>query len=223
MNDQSFHEIQLSGKQLLFGFMSAVVLLVVIFLLGVSVGRGARAGQLAETNPAAPPPTSPGDTTVSTTQPPVDPKPGELNYPGVLKGVPDSAGAQTPPAVPPPPQPETAKPAGDPQTGAAKPPAETQAGAAKSDPPPAPPQKPEERATTKTPPADGWFAQVGAYGTRRAADSIIADLKSKGFDARAYPFQGMFRVRVGPFATNAEAEQTRQRLLKAGHKSTVTR
>jgi cell division protein FtsN len=64
---------------------------------------------------------------------------------------------------------------------------------------------------------------VGAYGARRAADSIVADLKSKGFDAKIYPFQNMFRVRVGPFATNAEAEQTRQRLLKAGHKSTVIR
>ena len=31
------------------------------------------------------------------------------------------------------------------------------------------------------------------------------------------------KAQGGPFATNAEAEQTRQRLLKAGHKSTVTR
>ena len=64
---------------------------------------------------------------------------------------------------------------------------------------------------------------MGAYGARRAADSIVADRKSKGFDAKIYPFQNMVRVRVGPFATNAEAEQTRQRLLKAGHKSTVIR
>ena len=51
MNDQSFHEIQLSGKQLVFLFMSAVVLAVVIFLLGVSVGRGVR-GSVASASAA---------------------------------------------------------------------------------------------------------------------------------------------------------------------------
>jgi len=51
MNDQSFHEIQLSGKQLVFLFMSAVVLAVVIFLLGVSVGRGVR-GSVASASTA---------------------------------------------------------------------------------------------------------------------------------------------------------------------------
>ena len=42
MNDQSFHEIQLSGKQLVFLFMSAVVLAVVILPVG-RVGRSRRA------------------------------------------------------------------------------------------------------------------------------------------------------------------------------------
>src|SRR5689334_2267303 len=40
MSDQEFREIQLTAKQLFFLFMSAVVVAVVIFLLGVSVGRG---------------------------------------------------------------------------------------------------------------------------------------------------------------------------------------
>ena len=43
MADQSFREIQLGGKQLVFLFMCAVVLTVVVFLLGVSVGRDMRA------------------------------------------------------------------------------------------------------------------------------------------------------------------------------------
>ena len=42
MTDQQFHEIQLSGKQLVFVFISVVGVAVVIFLLGVSVGRGVR-------------------------------------------------------------------------------------------------------------------------------------------------------------------------------------
>jgi cell division septation protein DedD len=39
-NDDGFHEIQLSGKQIVFWFMAFVVIGVVIFLLGVQVGRG---------------------------------------------------------------------------------------------------------------------------------------------------------------------------------------
>src|SRR5829696_3131333 len=40
MSDEGFHEIQLNGKQLVFLFMSATVVAVVIFLCGVMVGRG---------------------------------------------------------------------------------------------------------------------------------------------------------------------------------------
>ena len=42
MAEPGVHEIQLSAKQLVFMFMAAVVVAVGIFLLGVSVGRGAR-------------------------------------------------------------------------------------------------------------------------------------------------------------------------------------
>ena len=41
--DDGFHEIQLNGKQLVFLFMAATVVSVVIFLCGVLVGRGVRA------------------------------------------------------------------------------------------------------------------------------------------------------------------------------------
>jgi cell division septation protein DedD len=40
MSDDGFHEIQLNGKQLVFLFMAATVVAVVIFLCGVLVGRG---------------------------------------------------------------------------------------------------------------------------------------------------------------------------------------
>src|SRR5688572_6433903 len=40
MSDEEFHEIQLNGKQLVFLFMAATVVAVVIFLCGVMVGRG---------------------------------------------------------------------------------------------------------------------------------------------------------------------------------------
>ncbi|HEV3483853.1 MAG TPA: hypothetical protein VG106_00485, partial [Vicinamibacterales bacterium] len=43
LNDDAFHEIQLSGKQLVFLFMATTVVSVFIFLCGVLVGRGVRA------------------------------------------------------------------------------------------------------------------------------------------------------------------------------------
>ena len=45
MPDHDVHEIQLNGKQLVFMFMAATVVSVVIFLCGVLVGRGVRQPQ----------------------------------------------------------------------------------------------------------------------------------------------------------------------------------
>ena len=42
MSEHEVHEIQLNGKQLVFMFMAATVVSVVIFLCGVMVGRGVR-------------------------------------------------------------------------------------------------------------------------------------------------------------------------------------
>src|SRR3954471_13412403 len=46
-HDDGFHEIQLNGKQLVFLFMAATVVSVVIFLCGVLVGRGVKAERAA--------------------------------------------------------------------------------------------------------------------------------------------------------------------------------
>src|SRR3954451_14706112 len=66
--DDAFHEIQLSGKQLVFLFMATTIVAVVIFLCGVQVGHGVRTERVAETSDAsavttptpvtAPPPSS---------------------------------------------------------------------------------------------------------------------------------------------------------------------
>src|SRR5438094_3071825 len=46
--DDGFHEIQLSGKQLVFLFMATTVVSVVIFLCGVLVGRGVRTERVVD-------------------------------------------------------------------------------------------------------------------------------------------------------------------------------
>jgi len=67
MQDDGFHEIQLNGKQLVFLFMAATVVSVVIFLCGVLVGRGVRAERtLTDVTPI----TSEGDPTPAPAPPP---------------------------------------------------------------------------------------------------------------------------------------------------------
>src|ERR1700716_3910368 len=92
--DEGFHEIQLNGKQLVFLFMAATVVSVVIFLCGVLVGRGVRAERaggadsaawvsapetMPQPQPAPAPPAQPpagSDPTAAAAPPPVD----DLSY-----------------------------------------------------------------------------------------------------------------------------------------------
>src|SRR6186997_1649593 len=95
MTDQTFREIQLSGKQLVFAFMASVVVLVAAFLLGVSVGRGVRQTVPPGTDVVANDPPAP-----TTLPPPTEPKPGDLTYHDKLQGqTPAKPGEQPPPPV----------------------------------------------------------------------------------------------------------------------------
>jgi cell division septation protein DedD len=93
LEDDGFHEIQLNGKQLVFLFMAATVVSVVIFLCGVLVGRGVRvergsvadsgAATVAETTPQQPQPATPpvpagSDPTAAA--PPPTPTTDDLSY-----------------------------------------------------------------------------------------------------------------------------------------------
>ena len=51
MSDDAFNEVQLSGKQLAFLFMAWAAVSVVVFLLGVMVGRGVRDASGGSTAP----------------------------------------------------------------------------------------------------------------------------------------------------------------------------
>jgi cell division protein FtsN len=212
MSDDGFHEIQLSGKQLVFFFMAGAVLLVVSFLLGVDVGRGV--------------PAAPGDTTVFTDaatteqKPPTDPAGGTtadpaLSYHDLLLGQnaalpkPEAGEpASQPPQQPPPPPPGNVPP----------PVAEPATSAAAASDTPAPPAAA----------AGEWFLQMGAYSTRAVAEDQVAKLtRLKAAAFFLSPSTGsadqLFRVRVGPFPDRAEAEQVKRRLERQGFKSLITR
>jgi len=206
--EDGFHEIQLTGKQLVFLFMATTVVAVVIFLLGVLVGRNVRNDQAASADAqtavepapvesgAPPQPATGGESAGPTSE--------DLSYAQrlqgedpkeQLKGGSAAATAEPPaPAEPEPqPQPESPPPAVSPGSGEAAAPATTR---------PAP---------------SGWVVQVAALRDRSAAVAIVQRLSRKGYQAfilepsRGAPAPG-YRVRVGPFPDRGQAEQASLRL-----------
>jgi cell division septation protein DedD len=220
--DDAFHEIQLNGKQLVFLFMAATVVSVVIFLCGVLVGRGVRAERAigvsevalgtvvtAETMPprapTTPVPAPPGSDPTAAVAPP--PAVDDLSYynrlekpnqtTDELKSVPttDHAAARAP-----------AKASGS-ETRAAAPPAENEPARSTSD----------EKAAAE-PTAQGYVVQVAALNIRTEADAIAKRLSSKGYSAYVIPpptgTPAVYRVRVGRFGTRREAESVAAKLQR---------
>jgi DedD protein len=229
IQDEGFHEIQLNGKQLVFLFIAATVVSVVIFLCGVLVGRGVRAGQntiadaspastIADTSPqqaaAAPAPTPAGSDPTAAAPPPA--AGDDLSYFERLQK------SKTPA--------EQLKPASEQKAPAVERPAPV---AARETPPPAPKepapapapvatpapaQAPAVDAARPEPSGQGFAVQIAALNVRSEADAIAKRLSSKGYAAYVLaPADGtpsVYRVRVGKFPTRREAESIAARLQK---------
>ena len=209
MADESFREIQLSGKQLIALFMTAAVVLIATFLAGVQVGRGVRSQrEPATATDAALSGGATGDPTATPAATKVPPPP-------------EPQVQAAPPAVPPP-QPEEAppsdtraqtKPAPAPASAAvpAKPaPAAGDAGGR-----PAPSEAPAA-ASGSEPAGGGYFLKVVAYREKGQADRMAARLAAKGYSTYITPVAGkgatLYSVRVGKYPTRKEADAVRQRL-----------
>jgi septal ring-binding cell division protein DamX len=225
LEDDGFHEIQLNGKQLVFLFMAATVVSVVIFLCGVLVGRGVRAERapladaapataLAETTPQQPPlatPPTPVGSDPTAAAPPPTPATDDLSYFKRLeKPQPPSDDLKRRPA------PATSAPADSvpPSAPAAAPPAIK----APLPAPKAPPPPTEAARDAAEPSGQGFVVQIAALNVRSEADAIVKRLSSKGYAAYVLtPANGMpsvYRVRVGKFNTRREAETIAAKLQK---------
>ena len=207
-SEDGFHEIQLSGKQLVFLFMATTVVSVVIFLCGVLVGRSVRTEPPAEAaDPTAAAAPAPTDTVAEAApvpaEPPVPAPEGEapLSYKRRLE-------SDKPPA-------ETLKPVETPKHTSPAP-------AVTSEPDPPKPAAPspekKERAPT-TSGRDGWVVQIAALRDRQTANAIVQRLSGKGYPAfLVNPSAGapapVFKVQVGRYADKEQAEQIRRRLEK---------
>jgi DedD protein len=211
MPEQDFREIQLSGKQVVFLFMAFLVVGVVVFLLGVSVGRG------VTTPPPAPAAVATESSTdaPATLPPPTQPAPGELTYTADLKrgAEPSRGGTAAAPATANEPPPTVAE---QPATKPAPPPA---APAAKTSAPTTPAAKPQATSAKPAPVTGGWSVQVNAFSSKPNADRQAAQLKAKGYAAFVFTAASggaRYRVRVGPFADRSEADRVAARLVKEG-------
>jgi cell division protein FtsN len=213
--DDGFHEIHLSGKQLFALFMATVVVSVVIFLIGVFVGRNVRSQQLAAAErlndsaaltpaPVRQPAPAPAvaDSPLEAAEPPTPPaETDELSYKRRLEGpssseslkapaaAPQSARTATPPA----PQPRPAAPA------------------------PAPAAQPAAAGIIGTPQPGTWVIQIHVLRDRSAANGIVRRLTAKGYPAflvAAGPPTGTYKVQVGRYKDRDDAQKVIERLKK---------
>ena len=201
--DDGFHEIQFTGKQLVFLFMATTVVLIFTFLAGVLVGRdlAVKRGDELIAGPAAPPtPTQTAETGPPAVEPPTPPAEDELSYHNRLQS--NAASEEKPQPKPPEPKPE--------------PPAAA---------PAPPPSTPAEASVPATGRPGTWVIQVIALKDRAAAAALVRRLAAKGYPAfLESPASGLYRVRVGRFNDRREAEQVRRRLEKEEQfKSAISR
>jgi len=212
--DDGFHEIHLSGKQLVFLFMATMVVSVVIFLIGVFVGRNVRAQQAADhladptaalaasapaPTPAAPAPST-ADAGPQAAEPPSPPaESDELSYKKRLEGeasaehLKPSASSQQPAAARTPPPPPV------------------------SAPPAAAPAAAPTSGSVGTPQPGTWVIQVHALRDRTAAAGIVRRLAGKGYPAflvSAGPPTGTYKVQIGRYKDRDEATKVIDRLKK---------
>lgn len=211
--DDGFHEIHLSGKQLVFLFMATTLVSIVIFLCGVLVGRGARAEPALATEVEEPAPTAagdavpPGEPVIDSSAPAARPEPGQptqvessdFNYFQMLTAEQQGGEVPQPPA----------EDAG----------AEAAVGAAPATAEPVPDTSPAAAAAAppQAPPGDALTIQVTALKDRAEADRVANRLKGRGYEAyvaEPAPGTSMFRVRVGRFTDRAEADRVKSRLAR---------
>jgi cell division septation protein DedD len=204
MGDDEFHEIRYSLKQLVFLFMSAAVVLIVVFLFGVLVGRGVGAdSRFAAADGGAialavspqgqiDPPAAAGQVQTQ----PVAPD-EELSYHQRLE------------SEPPPETLKQAAPAASKRQTFESPPVT-----------PAPaPASPAPASVGGEPAGSGFAVQVAALNERTEAEAMLARLIAKGYQAYiVVPPPGsaaaVYRVRIGKFGTRRQAEEISRRLEK---------
>ena len=240
MQDEAFHEIQLNGKQLVFLFMAATVVSVVIFLCGVMVGRGVptqRPGDQVAIAEASLDPTAldpmaalaPASAVAPSTEGIPIASQETLTYPGRLEDSNPPAETLKAPAVA---RVEMSEPLPEPAAEPTVQPVKKIAAVAVAAAPVPPPvarkpavvtaaaavaAAPVTAAPATAPAGKGFVVQVAAVRQRAEADTIARRLTGKGYPAFVTTPAGaanVFRVRVGSYPDRRDAESVAGRLEK---------
>ena len=237
MADEGFREIQLRGKQLVFLFMAATVVAVVVFLCGVMVGRGvqgsvvgsveqagfypgaaeqalspARAASTDSNAPLTAQETLTYSSLLEDPEPQAEPvapvtEPATVVSEPVVLTQPAPVSPQPEPAIAPPSAVATAAPP------AANPgPAPAVEAPVVARPPATVPAAADAVAALAEPPGSGFVVQVAAVRQRAQANAIASGLSAKGYPAFVTVSGPNFRVRVGKYADRREAESVAGRL-----------
>lgn len=202
--DDGFHEIQLSGKQLVFLFMAATFVSVVIFLCGVFVGRGVRVARgeepretAAVTSPAPATQAAATDAGPPAAEPPPPPPetPDQLSYHKRLQGQGATADSLKATAEAPKPAPAAEQPTAAATSGAV----------------------PADVPTSGRP--GTHVVQVFATKDAGAAGALVKRLIGKGYPAflvapAASSGDLFYRVHVGRYTERREAEAVSNRIKK---------
>src|SRR3982751_4905057 len=77
-------------------------------------------------------------------------------------------------------------------------------------------EKPPSKVNAPTLPNAGYSVQVAAYNHKADADKLVSTLVKRGYAARVDGVSAPFRVRIGHYATDAEAEDA-LRKIKSKH------
>jgi cell division protein FtsN len=154
--------------------------------------------------------TTPAKTTATTSTPPKPVVPAEAEKPNAVDTVPPTVTAPTP-------APKTAAAAAIPRP---KPPAEANdAKPSIVDPSKAPKavtEKPEAKRNNPVARGNGYSVQVAAYTHKAEADKLASSLNKRGYTSRVDGSVAPFRVRIGRYTTERDAEDALKK-LKSKH------
>lgn len=236
--EKSYYEIQLDNKQLILVFLGGVTVCVLVFVLGVMVGKGKKEAEMAALTPT--------EQSTTTARPQPDASQPKEVQPVADEGAPrernrknkkdraEEEAAKEPPAAPVPkadkmtygdldktdteapltPQPEPAGPAPkQAQQGSTPSPATALSDVASKT------QEPSASNGSEKTPSTGmrYTVQVMATGSKEKADEQLNFLKSKGYTAfmneeKTASGSSVYKVRVGKFGDSDSAKKIAIRL-----------
>jgi len=209
--EAGYYEIQLNNKQLVFFFMAAVAIAVVVFLCGVMVGRGVRDAALAAGGTSIISGPGAGQSLKSAVAP-ADVR-RELDFPQRLEA--DEAESRLADQVSNPEKLVASVTRSTRPRDGARPAAESPRTVAEVEPAPSSPSASAAEVPRSVAPAligserGAFTIQVVALKTEEAAESLVNRLKEARYRAYLEPggSAGLYRVRVGRFESRSEAEQ----------------